>query len=49
MNENKDSVDNSDFEYNLILLGDSSVGKTCFFKKLVAGVFKEKKCFNNRD
>ena len=42
MNENKDSVDNSDFEYNLILLGDSSVGKTCFFKKLVADVFKEK-------
>ena len=42
MNENKENADNYDFEYNLILLGDSSVGKTCLFKKLTTGIFKEK-------
>ena len=42
MNENKKNTDNYDFEYNLILLGDSSVGKTCLFKKLTTGFFKEK-------
>ena len=42
MNENKENTENYDFEYNLILLGDSSVGKTCLFKKLTTGIFKEK-------
>ena len=42
MNDNKDNMANYDFEYNLILLGDSSVGKTCLFKKLTTGFFKEK-------
>ena len=41
MKEKKDNTDSFDFEYNLILLGDSSVGKTCFFKKLTSGIFKE--------
>ena len=42
MNENKDNISDLDLEYNLILLGDSSVGKNCLFKKLTSGIFKEK-------
>ena len=34
--------DNNTIEYNISLLGDSSVGKTCLFKKLTTGVFMEK-------
>ena len=29
-------------EYNISLLGDTSVGKTCLFKKLTTGIFMEK-------
>ena len=28
--------------YKIILIGDSAVGKTCIFKKIVSGVFNEK-------
>ena len=28
--------------YKIILIGDSSVGKTCLFKKLTTGVYSEK-------
>ena len=40
-NTNSDTNEN-EFEYKLILLGDTSVGKTCLFKKLTFGQFKEK-------
>jgi small GTP-binding protein len=33
---------NDEIEYKLILLGDTSVGKTCLFKKLMTGVFMDK-------
>lgn len=33
---------NDEIEYKLILLGDTSVGKTCLFKKLTTGKFLEK-------
>ena len=36
-NDSKD-----DIEYKLILLGDTSVGKTCLFKKLTTGIFMDK-------
>ena len=39
-NDSKDSKD--DIEYKLILLGDTSVGKTCLFKKLTTGLFMDK-------
>lgn len=39
-NNSKDS--NDDIEYKLILLGDTSVGKTCLFKKLTTGLFMDK-------
>ena len=32
----------SSIEYKLILLGDSTVGKTCLFKKITKGTFSEK-------
>ena len=35
--ENKDSI-----TYKIILIGDSSVGKTCFFKKMTTGNYNEK-------
>ena len=38
--ENNES--NEEIEYKLILLGDTSVGKTCLFKKLTTGVFMDK-------
>ena len=28
--------------YKMIIIGDSAVGKTCIFKKIVSGVFSEK-------
>ena len=37
---NNDSKD--EIEYKLILLGDTSVGKTCLFKKLTTGIFMDK-------
>lgn len=36
-NNSKDEI-----EYKLILLGDTSVGKTCLFKKLTTGIFMDK-------
>lgn len=42
MTENENQTNEKSFEYKLILLGDTSVGKTCLFKKLTFGVFKEK-------
>ena len=30
---------NNDIEYKFILIGDTSVGKTCLFKKLTSGIF----------
>jgi small GTP-binding protein len=38
--ENK--IQHADIEYRLILLGDTAVGKTCLFKKLTTGHYKEK-------
>ena len=39
-NDSKEAKD--DIEYKLILLGDTSVGKTCLFKKLTTGIFMDK-------
>jgi small GTP-binding protein len=39
---NNDSDKKDDIEYKLILLGDTSVGKTCLFKKLTTGIFMDK-------
>ena len=33
---------NDEIEYKLILIGDTSVGKTCLFKKITTGVFLDK-------
>ena len=33
---------NDEIEYKLILIGDSSIGKTCLFKKITTGVFLDK-------
>ena len=30
---------NNDIEYKFILIGDTSVGKTCLFKKITSGIF----------
>jgi len=42
MKDEPDNLPNYDIEYRLILLGDTAVGKTCLFKKLTFGVFKDK-------
>ena len=42
MKDEPDNLPNTDIEYRLILLGDTAVGKTCLFKKLTFGVFKDK-------
>ena len=42
MKDEPDNLPNIDIEYRLILLGDTAVGKTCLFKKLTFGVFKDK-------
>ena len=42
MTEDEEHAKEGSIEYKLILLGDTSVGKTCLFKKLTFGVFKEK-------
>ncbi len=36
------SASEKDIKYKIILLGDSSVGKTCIFKKITTGQFNEK-------
>ena len=33
---------NDEVEYKLILLGDTSVGKTCLFKKITTGIFLDR-------
>ena len=38
----EDKEQNDEIEYKLILLGDTSVGKTCLFKKITTGVFFDK-------
>ena len=35
-------MDNNTIVYKIILIGDSSVGKTCLFKKMTTGNFQEK-------
>ena len=37
-----ENQNNDEIEYKLILLGDTSVGKTCLFKKITTGVFLDK-------
>ena len=39
---NKDNEQSEDIEYKFILLGDTSVGKTCLFRKITTGIFMEK-------
>ena len=36
---NFEITDDDIIEYKLILIGDSSVGKTCLFKKITSGIF----------
>ena len=40
--EIKNNQENNEIEYKLILLGDTSVGKTCLFKKITQGIFADK-------
>ena len=40
--EIKNNHENDEIEYKLILLGDTSVGKTCLFKKITQGIFSDK-------
>ena len=40
--EIKNNRENDELEYKLILLGDTSVGKTCLFKKITQGIFVDK-------
>ena len=40
--EKENNEQNEELEYRLILLGDTSVGKTCLFKKLLLGIFMDK-------
>ena len=43
MTDDNDSIlGKADLEYKIILLGDTSVGKTCLFKRITVDVFKEK-------
>ncbi len=42
MKDDQNKIPNTDLEYRLILLGDTAVGKTCLFKKLTFGIFKDK-------
>jgi len=43
MSDLNDSIlTKADLEYKIILLGDTSVGKTCLFKRLTLDIFKEK-------
>lgn len=43
MTDDNDSIlAKADLEYKIILLGDTSVGKTCLFKRITVDVFKEK-------
>ena len=42
MEDFSDDMNDVDAEYKLILVGDSTIGKTCFFKKITSGLFSEK-------
>ena len=42
MEDFSDDMNDVDAEYKLILVGDSTIGKTCFFKKITSGLFFEK-------
>jgi small GTP-binding protein len=42
MRKEIENQNNDEIEYKLILLGDTSVGKTCLFKKITTGVFLDK-------
>ena len=42
MTQEIEDQNNDEIEYKLILLGDTSVGKTCLFKKITTGVFLDK-------
>ena len=42
MEDYLDDVKEIDAEYKLILVGDSTIGKTSFFKKITSGIFYEK-------
>jgi small GTP-binding protein len=42
MTQEIEDQNNDEIEYKLILLGDTSVGKTCLFKKITTGVFMDK-------
>ena len=42
MTQEIENQNNDEIEYKLILLGDTSVGKTCLFKKITTGVFLDK-------
>ena len=42
MNDSRISEINDEVEYKFILLGDTSVGKTCLFKKITSGIFLDK-------
>jgi small GTP-binding protein len=42
MTQEIENQNNDEIEYKLILLGDTSVGKTCLFKKITTGVFMDK-------
>ena len=42
MEDYLDDINEIDAEYKLILVGDSTIGKTSFFKRITSGIFPEK-------
>ena len=42
MTDDDSILQKPDLEYKIILLGDTSVGKTCLFKRLTLDIYKEK-------
>ena len=42
MEDYSDDINEIDAEYKVILVGDSTIGKTSFFKKITSGLFYEK-------
>ena len=42
MEDYLDNINDIDAEYKVILVGDSTIGKTSFFKKITSGLFYEK-------
>ena len=41
MTDDDSILQKPDLEYKIILLGDTSVGKTCLFKRLTLDIYKE--------